>query len=185
MCERRGACLTTNSKGQGELDWVVGNIQRLHHEGGPKGQEYARQLARALREGRLKGIAYSTPMTDVTRVIKAWKYEPEDHILTPRYHDPDLDWARSVKEFCERARAESRADLPESQIDWVLLASYTMDPAFLEYGLGEDLAAVRTHLTEASEALTRVFELRTTSLALPVIHVGGLPFRRAPDWIIR
>ncbi len=60
--------------GQGELDWVVGNIRRLYREGGQVGRELAPQLARALREGRLKGIAYSTPMTEPTSVIKTWDY---------------------------------------------------------------------------------------------------------------
>jgi len=62
------------SPAQGELDWVVKNIQRLYHEGGSEGRAYAQQLARALREGRLKGVAYSTPLTDVTLTIKTWDY---------------------------------------------------------------------------------------------------------------
>ena len=61
----------------------------------------------------------------------------------------------------------------ESQIDWTLLAGYASDLAFLEYGLGEELATVRAHLSESVEALTKVFELRATSFALPMIHVGG------------
>ncbi len=95
--------------------------------------------------------------------------------MTPRYHDLDLDWAKDVKEFCERARTEMGSDGPESQIDFVLLAGYDMDLAFLEYGLGEDLATVRTHFAEAVQALTRVFELRATSLALPIVSVGAQP----------
>src|SRR6185436_15398517 len=46
--------------GQMSFDWVVTNIRRLYNEGGSVGQDWARVLAKALREGRLKGIAYST-----------------------------------------------------------------------------------------------------------------------------
>ena len=62
------------SEGQGELDWVIKNIRRLYTDDGDEGRVYAQQLARALREGRLKGIAYSTPLTDVTHTIKTWDY---------------------------------------------------------------------------------------------------------------
>lgn len=66
------------AKGQMELDWIVGNIRRLYTEGGPAGQQWARTLAKALREGRLKGIAYSTPLVgnapQPTKTIKTWTY---------------------------------------------------------------------------------------------------------------
>jgi hypothetical protein len=68
------------SKGQMELDWVLGNIRRLYTEGGPAGRQWARTLAKALREGRLKGVAYSTPVVDgspqPTVTIKEWAYQP-------------------------------------------------------------------------------------------------------------
>lgn len=67
------------AKGQMELDWIIGNIRRLYTEGGPDGQAWARILAKALREGRLKGIAYSTPLIgnapQPTQTIKTWTYE--------------------------------------------------------------------------------------------------------------
>jgi len=67
------------SKGQMELDWIIGNIRRLYNEGGPAGQQWARTLAKALREGRLKGVAYSTPVLhgqpQPTVTIKAWAYQ--------------------------------------------------------------------------------------------------------------
>jgi hypothetical protein len=50
------------AEGQMSLDWVIGNIRRLRNEGGPKGEAQARMLAKALREGRLKGIVLYTPM---------------------------------------------------------------------------------------------------------------------------
>lgn len=66
------------AKGQMELDWVVGNIRRLYLEGGAAGQQWARTLAKALREGRLRGVAYSTPIVSgtpqATRPIGKWAY---------------------------------------------------------------------------------------------------------------
>ena len=48
------------SPGQMELDWVIGNIQRLYREGGPEGRMWAGRLSKALQEGRLRGKIYST-----------------------------------------------------------------------------------------------------------------------------
>ncbi len=66
--------------GQMGFDWVVVNIRRLYNEGGPTGQAWARILAKALREGRLKGIAYSTPLSAgsplPTATIGTWTYNP-------------------------------------------------------------------------------------------------------------
>jgi hypothetical protein len=66
------------SKGQMEFDWIVGNIRRLYTEGGPTGQQWARTLAKALREGRLRGVAYSTPLIgnapQPTTTLKTWTY---------------------------------------------------------------------------------------------------------------
>jgi hypothetical protein len=50
------------AEGQMELAWVVENIRRLATFGGPHGYDTAVKLAKALREGRLKGIVYSTPL---------------------------------------------------------------------------------------------------------------------------
>jgi hypothetical protein len=67
------------SEGQMELEWVIKNIRRLYYEGGIKGEQTARTLAKALREGRLKGVAYSTPVINgearPTVKIKEWTYE--------------------------------------------------------------------------------------------------------------
>lgn len=64
--------------GQMELDWVVGNIQRMYREGGAEGQKWAARLAKALEEGRLKGRAYSTEVVNkaagVTKNIGDWHY---------------------------------------------------------------------------------------------------------------
>ncbi|HZF07459.1 MAG TPA: hypothetical protein VFE33_01590 [Thermoanaerobaculia bacterium] len=66
--------------GQMEYEWVVGNIQRLYAEGGARGQDWARVLAKALREGRLRGIAYSTKISAgsplPTTTIGTWSYQP-------------------------------------------------------------------------------------------------------------
>lgn len=63
---------------QMSLDWVVGNIRRLANEGGLSGQAWARILAKALREGRLKGVAYKTPVVSgtpgTTVTIGSWNY---------------------------------------------------------------------------------------------------------------
>jgi hypothetical protein len=73
------------SQGQMELDWVVGNIRRLYLEGGPAGEQMARTLAKALREGRLKGVAYSTPLVNgapqATVKIKEWTYPKTNLVL--------------------------------------------------------------------------------------------------------
>lgn len=42
------------------LDWVVHNIQRLYYSGGTDGKTWAKNLAKALEEGRLHGRVYST-----------------------------------------------------------------------------------------------------------------------------
>jgi len=68
------------ARGQMELDWVVGNIRRLYVEGGLSGQQWARTLAKALREGRLRGVVYSTPVVggtpQPTTTIRTWSYQP-------------------------------------------------------------------------------------------------------------
>ena len=65
--------------GQMELDWVVGNIRRLFLEGGTGGQDLARKLSKALREGRLQGVALSTPLVgnaaQATKEIGTWVYD--------------------------------------------------------------------------------------------------------------
>ncbi|HWS90095.1 MAG TPA: DUF4157 domain-containing protein [Pyrinomonadaceae bacterium] len=48
--------------GQMELEWIKGNIRRLATEPGPHGHDIAVKLAKALKEGRLKGVVYSTPL---------------------------------------------------------------------------------------------------------------------------
>jgi hypothetical protein len=66
--------------GQLDLDWVVKNIRRLYLEGGAQGQKWAIDLAKALREGRLKGIMLGTPveagLPGATKVITTWTYPP-------------------------------------------------------------------------------------------------------------
>ncbi len=66
------------AKGQMELDWIVGNIRRLYTQGGLDGQQWARSLAKALSEGRLRGVAYSTPLVgnapQPTKTVKTWTY---------------------------------------------------------------------------------------------------------------
>jgi hypothetical protein len=48
------------AEGQMSTDWVIRNIQRLYREGGPQGKMWAERLAKAMKEGRLRGRAYST-----------------------------------------------------------------------------------------------------------------------------
>ncbi|PZV06767.1 MAG: hypothetical protein DCF32_09060 [Leptolyngbya sp.] len=64
--------------GQMELDWVVGNIQRLYMEGGTA-SELASKLSKALREGRLKGVALSTSLegniAKETKELGNWVYD--------------------------------------------------------------------------------------------------------------
>ncbi len=73
------------AEGQMELDWVIGNIRRLYLEGGPAGEQIARTLAKALREGRLKGVAYSTPLVSggpqPTVAIQTWSYPATKLVL--------------------------------------------------------------------------------------------------------
>jgi hypothetical protein len=52
------------SEGQMGIAWVVRNIQRLYREGGAEGRELAIALAADLRNGRLIGVVYSTPVVD-------------------------------------------------------------------------------------------------------------------------
>jgi hypothetical protein len=72
----RGAVI----EGQLELDWVVGNIRKLYLEGGAQGQKWAMDLARALREGRLRGMKIGTVVdrgaVGATTVQKTWTYPP-------------------------------------------------------------------------------------------------------------
>lgn len=63
------------SAGQMELQWVVGNIRRLFYEGGPKGQDMARKLSKALRDGRMRGVALSSPTIGETKQIASWVYD--------------------------------------------------------------------------------------------------------------
>jgi hypothetical protein len=66
--------------GQMERAWVVKNIQRLYLEGGTDGRIWAERLAKALGEGRLRGIAYSTKQEaaiasqTITETIGHWDY---------------------------------------------------------------------------------------------------------------
>jgi hypothetical protein len=66
------------AEGQMELDWIIINIRRLYVEGGLDGQAWARTLAKALREGRLRGVVYSTPLIgnapQPTQTTKTWTY---------------------------------------------------------------------------------------------------------------
>lgn len=48
------------AQGQMSTAWVTQNIQRLYREGGPEGRMWAERLAKALKDGRLRGRAYST-----------------------------------------------------------------------------------------------------------------------------
>jgi len=64
----------TLDPGQMELEWVWGNIQRLHNEGGAPGQRWAAILEQAAREGRLKGVAYSSPFIGLTKRVATWTY---------------------------------------------------------------------------------------------------------------
>jgi hypothetical protein len=72
--------------GQMEIDWVVGNIQRLYREGGADGRMWAQRLQKALDEGRLRGRAYHTPdvkAPDATDVIRDWNYGKKTVPLGP------------------------------------------------------------------------------------------------------
>jgi hypothetical protein len=66
------------AEGQMSEAWVVGNINRLRLEGGAKGQYWADVLSKAMREGRLRGVAYSTPIEGnaalPTKRIGTWVY---------------------------------------------------------------------------------------------------------------
>jgi regulator of replication initiation timing len=86
ILEYKGGGATLDA-GQMELQWVVDNIQRLYREGGVEGQKWAQKLAAALSEGRLRGRAYSTPITngaaDATAMIKEWNYGKQTVNLVP------------------------------------------------------------------------------------------------------
>jgi hypothetical protein len=68
--------------GQMELEWVIMNIKELHNN--PKGdKKWAAVLAKALREGRLRGRAYSTRIVNgvpqPTELLREpWNYPPFD-----------------------------------------------------------------------------------------------------------
>lgn len=68
------------SPGQMDLAWMLKNIGRLANEGGVEGKKWADILMKAFREGRLKGIALSTPISAgaarQTKVIGRWIYTP-------------------------------------------------------------------------------------------------------------
>ncbi|HLT40899.1 MAG TPA: hypothetical protein VK034_31695, partial [Enhygromyxa sp.] len=68
------------SDGQMELAWVLGNIRRLAVDGGDAGRRWADTLMRAFREGRLKGVAFSTELDGAavkpTKKIQEWSYKP-------------------------------------------------------------------------------------------------------------
>jgi hypothetical protein len=66
--------------GQMEPEWVLYNIRRLCLSGGTTGQYWARLLATAANEGRLHGVAFSTPIKagvpKKTKAIRApWQYK--------------------------------------------------------------------------------------------------------------
>jgi hypothetical protein len=58
------------SPGQMSLEWVKGNIKKLSLYDGPHGREMAEKLARALKEGRLRGVVYSTPVVGLRETKK-------------------------------------------------------------------------------------------------------------------
>ena len=68
------------AEGQMEADWVQYNIVRLCLAGGEAGKHWARLLAQAATEGRLRGVAFSTPLRNgipgKTRTMRApWEYK--------------------------------------------------------------------------------------------------------------
>ena len=73
--------------GQMELDWVVGNIQRLYREGGPEGKVWAQRLAKALEEGRLRGKVYTTNVVNgaagATSIVDLVPYKATKVKLVP------------------------------------------------------------------------------------------------------
>jgi Domain of unknown function (DUF4157)/Pre-toxin TG len=81
IVEYKGGPDAKLATGQMELAWVVGNIQRLYREGGVEGQIWAQRLAKALSEGRLRGIAYHTKeeaavaSQTITDTIGHWSYK--------------------------------------------------------------------------------------------------------------
>lgn len=64
--------------GQMELDWVQRNICRLANEGGAAGLKWSKILLKALREGRLRGVATSTKLVNRAAQpptkIQEWNY---------------------------------------------------------------------------------------------------------------
>ncbi|MGW0809110.1 eCIS core domain-containing protein [Nonomuraea sp. NPDC002799] len=74
------------AKSQMEFAWVVGNIERLHREGGEVGKRWAKILAKALSEGRLGGEAWVTPIVggvpQTAYMFKDWPY-PKFKIKLP------------------------------------------------------------------------------------------------------
>jgi hypothetical protein len=68
--------------GQMSLAWVLGNIRRLHLEGGTSGKIWAQKLTIALRDGRLRRVVYKTPVdrgipgvttTDILPALPAYR----------------------------------------------------------------------------------------------------------------
>lgn len=64
--------------GQMSRDWVVSRIEGYREEGGRLGRFWAKKLEDALNNGRLRGIALSTPIVGTipqpTRTIGTWLY---------------------------------------------------------------------------------------------------------------
>ena len=44
------------------VEWLEDKILELYTDDGPEGKDWARKLAKAWEEGRLKGVIYSTPV---------------------------------------------------------------------------------------------------------------------------
>jgi hypothetical protein len=61
-------------KGQMTLDWVLGNIEKLEREGGEPGRFWAGKLRKAMQEGRLEGMLYSTPRGVTTKAESLGTY---------------------------------------------------------------------------------------------------------------
>jgi hypothetical protein len=74
IVEYKGGASPRLAPGQMSRDWVVGNIRRLFLEGTAKDKALARDLAKALSDGRLEGRVFKTKI--VGGVPKATEVEP-------------------------------------------------------------------------------------------------------------